>query len=80
MTKEKSKSVPSSSHPTYIPKGSFLFSIVLIGLGVLQLLNVYQLDPVVNKSVIVAAGVWFLFSSISRGFASKRKALFKKMI
>ncbi len=79
MAKEKAQK-QSSSHPTYIPKASFLLSIVLIGLGALQLLNVYRLDPVVNKSLILAAGVWFLFSSISRGFASKRKALFKRML
>ncbi len=64
----------------YFNRKQILFSAILIAVGIIDVLEIYNLPRLVFDSLIILAGLWLLKLGVGSGYYKKRKEVFKKYI
>lgn len=71
---------PFDRNQKYFSKILILFSLVVIGLVILNFLEILKLSEIGTNILLLLSGIWLLKVGIEEGFYKKRKGILKKYI
>ena len=85
MGKEKLKEPPvqhvqKKEELHFFPRLLFLFSLVLVAVGIIDYLGVYVFPRMFLQGLLLVAGIWCFMLALEKGWYERRKHILKRYI